>query len=160
LILTDTELSDFHTFSWSQLFRENDVKIGTLQAASPSELAMTFKQYFPKLRVVLIRQGENLLSLAGILTDLDLIDKDFPGETVMLRKTTSSTRDSGAAIVLGDNIPQMVYPRVPLNDWDFVELCHAIGSAQIVKTDSLAGRQTSTFDSISIEVAKQIEEHK
>ena len=158
LILTETEMPNVFEFSWSHLLRNDFVVMGFLENVNPSELSIAMKRSYPNLTVAIMRQGEVLTSLSGILAELDYNHHSQTKETIFLKTRTSSSRVIGAGIVLGDCIPKMQFPRAPLHDWDYIEFSRAINSFEIFDTNFLVGKQSSTFESINKEIAKQMKE--
>jgi hypothetical protein len=156
LILTETEVQNVLQFSWSQLLRNDDVALGFLEKANPSELLMAVKQSHPNLKVAIIRQGQILTSLSGFLTELNSNHDSFTEEVIFLKTSSSSSRDIGAGIVIGNSIPKFPIPRTPLHDWDYIEFSRSISRFKIFETDLLVGKQSSTFESINNEITKQM----
>jgi hypothetical protein len=157
LILTESEMQNVLQFSWSQLLRNNDVALGFLEKANPSELLMAVKQSHPGLKVAIIRQGQILTSLSEFLAELNSNHDFSTEESTSLKTSGSSARDIGAGIVIGNSIPKFPFPRAPLHDWDYIEFSRTISSFKIFETNLLIGKQSFTFESINNEITKQME---
>jgi hypothetical protein len=153
-MLTESENKEVHQYSWSSLVRNGSVLFGSLEKANPSELSISLKQEYPNMKVLIVRQGENLTSLPQIVDKLDSIATFSKDEAIFLKAKNAASDGFGAAIVLPDEISELNFPRAPIHDWDFIEFSMAFDLFQVIETDLFIGKQTSTFDSIKKEITK------